>query len=622
MAFCSAMRLPRLLRALVALLLCWAALPALAELLELKTAQVRIHADGVAQDGPVALPYNWDRHQRGAQGEATFEFVFDLAHVPVEPYGLLMYRVGNAYEVWLNGALLKHEGDMERPHGADFAKEPRYVVMPQQLLARQNRLTVHIRADSGRRAGLAQVLLGPEGELNPRYRRSLTEYITGSLAVGLVGLVVGGIALLLWLTQPSVASIHTDNVVPSGRDSLYLFAGLAEWSWSLRVSDQLMEHPPLPWPQWNGLMVLASAAWMCCVMMFCFRVANWQQSRAARALGLAQWALFAVAWGVGALAVAWHRPGVVTLWYGLCLLVFIPFCGLFTAAALRRGANREHRLLAVALLLNVIVGIRDWIVFRFGEAYGDATWLRYSGLMFGCMLTYVAITRFSAASARARELSASLSARVAQKETELRQSYQQVEQLAREQERTRERTRILRDMHDGVGAHIGAAIRQLQSGKASRDEVLLTLRDSLDQLKLSIDAMHLPAGDVTGLLANLRFRLAPRLASAGIELQWHVDLLDPVQRLDGSAMRQLQFMLFEVLSNVLQHAHASLLRIEARGAQDGAVLRVMDNGRGFDTTQPARKGLLSLNERAHAIGARLTLHSGAQGTEVIIVLPG
>ena len=115
----------------------------------------------------------------------------------------------------------------------------------------------------------------------------------------------------------------------------------------------------------------------------------------------------------------------------------------------------------------------------------------------------------ASASARARELSASLAARIAQKEAELRQSYQQVEELAREQERTHERTRILRDMHDGVGSHIGAAIRQLQSGQASRDEVLLTLRDSLDQLKLSIDAMHLPAGDVTGLLANLRFRLAP-----------------------------------------------------------------------------------------------------------------
>jgi len=58
-----------------------------------------------------------------------------------------------------------------------------------------------------------------------------------------------------------------------------------------------------------------------------------------------------------------------------------------------------------------------------------------------------------------------------------------VEQLAREQERTAERTRILRDMHDGVGAHISTAIRQLESGRATAGEVLHTLRDSLDQLQ-------------------------------------------------------------------------------------------------------------------------------------------
>ena len=49
------------------------------------------------------------------------------------------------------------------------------------------------------------------------------------------------------------------------------------------------------------------------------------------------------------------------------------------------------------------------------------------------------------------------------------------------------------------------------------DELQHTLRDALDQLKLSIDAINLPAGDVAALLANLRYRLEPRLKAAGIE---------------------------------------------------------------------------------------------------------
>jgi signal transduction histidine kinase len=58
------------------------------------------------------------------------------------------------------------------------------------------------------------------------------------------------------------------------------------------------------------------------------------------------------------------------------------------------------------------------------------------------------------------------------------------------------------------------------------------------------------------LLAALRYRLEPRLAAAGIELEWAVDEVAPVKRLDAQAMRQLQFLLFEAISNVLQHAQA------------------------------------------------------------------
>lgn len=52
----------------------------------------------------------------------------------------------------------------------------------------------------------------------------------------------------------------------------------------------------------------------------------------------------------------------------------------------------------------------------------------------------------------------------------------------------------------------------------------------------------------------MRYRMGPRFAGMGIELQWDVDLLPICEKLDGSAMSELQFMLFEALSNVLQHA--------------------------------------------------------------------
>jgi signal transduction histidine kinase len=266
-------------------------------------------------------------------------------------------------------------------------------------------------------------------------------------------------------------------------------------------------------------------------------------------------------------------------------------------------------------LLNLLVGIWDVCNFRIFPSFPDNSLLRFSSLFFGMSLAVIVVARFRKASHQANSLLSTLSARMAEQESALRVSYELLETQAREQERIAERSRILRDMHDGVGSHISLAIRQLQTdvdshSQSDHGEVLHTLRDALDQLKLSIDAIHLPPGDITALLANLRYRLEPRLAASGIALVWDVDLLPLKNGLDAGAMRQLQFMLFEALSNVVQHARARVVRIEAHAEAGHCVtLRVLDDGQGFDVQLRQHKGLLALQERAAAIGAVLHISS-------------
>ena len=219
-------------------------------------------------------------------------------------------------------------------------------------------------------------------------------------------------------------------------------------------------------------------------------------------------------------------------------------------------------------------------------------------------------------------------------------SRKELERLARRQERMAERGRILRNMHDGVGSHISSAMRQLEvEGRGNGDpvceEVLQTLRDALDQLKLSIDSIHLPPGDIAALLANMRYRLGPRFAAMGIELQWDVELLPVCTRLDTSAMSELQFMLFEALSNVLQHARAHVLRVEGHVRAPGVAVavpgftaqterifvRLIDDGCGFDPAHGPRNGLATMHERAAVIGAQLRISSQPGKTVIEIQLP-
>ncbi|MBC7435498.1 MAG: histidine kinase [Bdellovibrionales bacterium] len=612
MKFCPAVRW-------LAALMFWLALLPLAGAgsIDIAGARASVSLEGSTTVGQVALPYHWDRIHAAHPGTAQFDMVFRMPDVTRRqaelPFGIYFIRIGNTADVWLNGTLLARLGDIGNANSHDFSKSPQYVSVPPQLLQSENLLTVHLHADGGRRGGLSRVLVGPESEVLPVYREAYNWRVSVSLVVATISLLMGGIAMVLWLSQtdPGVLTVR--------RDSLYLCAGVAELCWALRVGDVAVENPLLAWPWWSVLVTGAFAGWICCIALFCHYVAGWHLHRSMPWFKRFMALLFATSLLAAYLSLHLAQPLYLTAWLGFANVFFIVYASAYVWAALRQS-NMAHKLLALAGALNVIMGVRDWLAIRISGDLGTNTWIPYSSVLFGLVLGYIAVTRFRAASAQARDLRANLEARVRLREGELQQTYQKVEDLAREQARVAERARILRDMHDGVGSHISSAIRQLESGKASSKDVLLTLRDSLDHLKLTIDSMHLPPGDITALLANLRYRLEPRFAAMDVKLQWNVDLIEPVARLDGGAMRQLQFMVFEALSNVLQHARASVLSIEAHATASGALLRIIDNGRGFDPAIPLRKGLQSMHDRAAAIGAQLCVTSGATGTQVEVRL--
>jgi signal transduction histidine kinase len=581
---------------------------------ELTQARATITVDGSTTVTQVVLPYHLDREQGTRAAQATFEVQFRIPKQVDEPYGLYLARVGNSAEIWLNDSLLAQLGDIRQGNAADYSKAPQYVSIPAQLLQPDNVIRIHVRADGGRRGGLSSLVVGPDDEVQPMFEVASRWRMSASMAVAIFSLLVGTLALVLWATQLEAGAGSAT------RDSIYLSAGVAEFCWALRVGDIAIEHPPLPWPAWGVVMTAAFAGWICCIAVFAHHAAGWHRQPSMVWMRIALATLFGSSILASSLAYMLHQPLFLTAWLGCANLCFIVYTGVYLVAALRTPAT-EKLLVGLAGALNVAVGVRDWIAIRISGDYSQSTWIRYSSVLFGLALGYIVITRFRAATAQAYDLLANLASRVSEKEQELSLSYARLDELGREQVRAAERTRILRDMHDGVGSHLSSAIRQLESGRADREHVLQTLRDSLDQLKLSIDAMHLPPGDVTALLANLRYRLEPRFAALDVELQWHVDELAVVRGFDGPAMRHLQFMVFEALSNVLQHARARVLRIEASASGSGALLRIIDDGCGFDVGRPLRQGLASMRERAAAIGAKLSLKSQPGRTVIEIVLP-
>jgi hypothetical protein len=569
--------------------------------IELTRGTVTTSIDGVSHTTPVELSYHWDRLHGGRPGVASFDLPFTLEAAPEAPWGIFIPRVGNVFEVQLNDALLQVYGNLERGNDADYAKSPIYVAVPGRLLKQgENHLQIRLRADSARRAGLSRVTVGPAALVRTELFESAYAWrFIGSVLLTAFSLIVGGIALALWLTQA-----EPDANGRPRREGLYFWAALAEFCWALRVADGVIAEPPLSWGPWGVLMAVCYAGWMVSVMMFGCHIAGWGRDRRFRWV---RWPMLAIVAGTAlftSLSLARDEPVWLTGWLAVEIVLVVAMVGAFAVATLRRP-NAEQLLVAGAALVTVAFGVRDWLVIRLSDAYGETTWVRYSSVFFGVALLLIVLRRFHAATVQARGSVAALAEQVAQRERELAATYAELEAAARDQARTHERERILRDMHDGVGSHISSAIRQLQSGQTSSGDLLRTLRDSLDQLKLSIDSIHLPPGDVGALLAALRYRLEPRLAAAGIEFEWAVDEVEPVDRLDAQAMRQLQFLLFEAISNVLQHAQATVVRLEADMRGQTVQVRVIDNGKGYDATHVPR----ALAERAGAIGARLAVES-------------
>jgi len=186
-----------------------------------------------------------------------------------------------------------------------------------------------------------------------------------------------------------------------------------------------------------------------------------------------------------------------------------------------------------------------------------------------------------------------------------------------------ERRRLARDLHDGLSqelAFIGAQARTLVE-RGGGNGAVASLSDAadraLEESRLAIAALSRPADQpLPQALAEVAEELASRSGSAlRLELDAHADA-------DEQTRETLLRILREAMTNALRHARAGSIsvRLEAAGALR---LAVADDGTGFDVGAVSGGfGLVSMRERAEALGGSVVLRSrpGA-GTTVEVVVP-
>lgn len=198
-----------------------------------------------------------------------------------------------------------------------------------------------------------------------------------------------------------------------------------------------------------------------------------------------------------------------------------------------------------------------------------------------------------------------------------------------------ERRRISHELHDEIGQVLTAVkigLQRLERGEAGRS--------AAPRVAASIRAVDRAIGDVRRLCLGLR---PPLLDELGLEaaLLAHARRLerDAGLEIDVSARDlhglpvELEIVCFrviqEALTNVLRHAKAARVSVEARVEGERLRLAVRDDGVGFDLKTAAARGtmgrgvgLASMRERVGLLGGELEIDSrpGA-GSEVRAWLP-
>ncbi len=197
-------------------------------------------------------------------------------------------------------------------------------------------------------------------------------------------------------------------------------------------------------------------------------------------------------------------------------------------------------------------------------------------------------------------------------------------------------SRLAFDVHDGPLQELAALGYELSNLRSKATRLAAPAAD----LDVEFDRMMSQLASVEGMLRSMMFAMEEG-AAASSDLKFVVDqqvdafrAQSPSTEVDVSAEGDLGLhtdsqrilvdrVLRESLSNVTRHADASRVSIQLRGYSDALLVRVKDDGCGFDPQERVHGrggrhvGLKTMRERLDLIGGTLSIDSQPGGPTTI-----
>ncbi|MBW2245589.1 MAG: PAS domain S-box protein [Deltaproteobacteria bacterium] len=230
---------------------------------------------------------------------------------------------------------------------------------------------------------------------------------------------------------------------------------------------------------------------------------------------------------------------------------------------------------------------------------------------------------------------------IARNITDQKRAEEHINILTQELMRTQEseRQRISRDLHDNVAQELSAVKIGCETLFDNQTNITPEIRKRMSQMSIMLQEIikairdlsyYLrPSGlDEMGLIQTIFQYCHDFSEDNGINVDFHSAGMKDLT-LDFDTEINLYRLIQEGLANIKKHADAEHVTIRLVAAFPNIILRIEDNGKGFDVqkrlatlSEEKRMGIRSMEQRAKLLQGEMEIQSKPmQGTKISIMLP-
>lgn len=192
-----------------------------------------------------------------------------------------------------------------------------------------------------------------------------------------------------------------------------------------------------------------------------------------------------------------------------------------------------------------------------------------------------------------------------------------------------ERSLISQELHDNVNQVLTSAKLYAGLGRDGMGEAVEMMGKSITLIQAAIDEIRKLSKQLsvsfvstTALEEAIKELIETVVACNQLKITLHTELFAPVLENENIKLAVYR-ILQEHLTNIVKHAEAKHVEVTLRQSQDKLTLIVVDDGKGFDTTQKSEGiGLRNMRSRAESLMGLFSIDSQpGKGSTLFVQLP-